>query len=526
MRDVFEVEDSPGAADEEGSVPNPLAASQDASRTQLVAALAALGGGGDGRDAEAAVDLLASYFDLEAGRSSSRRGSDGSRKKRDKHRPPPLRLPDDPFPPQPARDDAAAGGTSESSENWHTATLLALSSNSAEDAWLRERGPALFALALVLVAFQSISIVAVVVGTFSPSCHDNGQCGSAGSFCALHLGGGRCEMCGFASHLLGVETLDDGRTLNDPLLPTFAGYNTTQIAEFCADGDVTAGGVSWCSACVHTAPAADSGSASAVALEEATTLSVMAGNVQAMGPFDTITLIFASFVIAIAAASELVDIQLFSLMLQQAAANEVGGARSISQSWSVALAVLNGARRFLFLPTLVMAVPVLVALKGGDALSVCMNTVAVLFLTDVDEAVYAFCLKEAVRSRVAEAGRVQLSRSDDQDLWISKTVHVALIVLCVLGNVWLVLPRGDEGTGGETEGGGGSGGGHMLLLNAMFCGPFGVFVLGGVLQIEGIVHHSDKVHPQEACCQVARVLAQGLAGLLSFGALMMTASYT
>ena len=113
MRDVFEVEDSPGAADEEGSVPNPLAASQDASRTQLVAALAALGGGGDGRDAEAAVDLLASYFDLEAGRSSSRRGSDGSRKKRDKHRPPPLRLPDDPFPPQPARDDAAAGGTSE-----------------------------------------------------------------------------------------------------------------------------------------------------------------------------------------------------------------------------------------------------------------------------------------------------------------------------------------------------------------------------------------------------------------------------
>ena len=74
MRDVFEVEDSPGAADEEGSVPNPLAASQDASRTQLVAALAALGGGGDGRDAEAAVDLLASYFDLEAGRSSSRRG--------------------------------------------------------------------------------------------------------------------------------------------------------------------------------------------------------------------------------------------------------------------------------------------------------------------------------------------------------------------------------------------------------------------------------------------------------------------
>jgi hypothetical protein len=36
--------------------------------------------------------------------------------------------------------------------------------------------------------------------------------------------------------------------------------------------------------------------------------------------------------------------------------------------------------QWVFLPTLVTTIPALVAVKGGDALSVCFNTVAVLFL--------------------------------------------------------------------------------------------------------------------------------------------------
>jgi hypothetical protein len=36
-----------------------------------------------------------------------------------------------------------------------------------------------------------------------------------------------------------------------------------------------------------------------------------------------------------------------------------------------------------FLPTLVLAVPFLVLIKGGDALSVCFNTIAIIFLTEV-----------------------------------------------------------------------------------------------------------------------------------------------
>ena len=55
----------------------------------------------------------------------------------------------------------------------------------------------------------------------------------------------------------------------------------------------------------------------------------------------------------------------------------------LSRGSRLALTLLGGVRRWLFLPVLVAAVPTLVLLKGGDALSVCFNTIAILFLTEV-----------------------------------------------------------------------------------------------------------------------------------------------
>jgi hypothetical protein len=45
--------------------------------------------------------------------------------------------------------------------------------------------------------------------------------------------------------------------------------------------------------------------------------------------------------------------------------------------------LLGGVRRWVFLPALFYVVPNLVMIKGGDALSVCFNTIAILFLTEV-----------------------------------------------------------------------------------------------------------------------------------------------
>jgi hypothetical protein len=55
----------------------------------------------------------------------------------------------------------------------------------------------------------------------------------------------------------------------------------------------------------------------------------------------------------------------------------------LSHGSRLALTLLGGVRRWVILPALVQAVPTLVLIKGGDALSVCFNTVAILFLTEV-----------------------------------------------------------------------------------------------------------------------------------------------
>ena len=70
------------------------------------------------------------------------------------------------------------------------------------------------------------------------------------------------------------------------------------------------------------------------------------------------------------------DIALCAVAIEHAGAKLSHGSR-------LALALLGGVRRWVFLPTLVVAVPFLVLLKGGDALSVCFNTIAILFLTEV-----------------------------------------------------------------------------------------------------------------------------------------------
>ena len=41
--------------------------------------------------------------------------------------------------------------------------------------------------------------------------------------------------------------------------------------------------------------------------------------------------------------------------------------------------------RWVFLPSLVCTVPLLVMVEGGDALQICLNTVAILFLCDIGE---------------------------------------------------------------------------------------------------------------------------------------------
>lgn len=78
-----------------------------------------------------------------------------------------------------------------------------------------------------------------------------------------------------------------------------------------------------------------------------------------------------------------------------------------------------------------LTVPALVTYKGGDALNICLNTVAILVMCEIDNVAFVIALGENVRSRVKEAGRADLSDVEARALMWTKVVHVLLLVLPV-----------------------------------------------------------------------------------------------
>ena len=143
-----------------------------------------------------------------------------------------------------------------------------------------------------------------------------------------------------------------------------------------------------------------------------------------MGLFDEAALVFATVVVALTVVAEIKDITMCTLAIRHAG-------EKLSPGWRFILMFLGGIRRWLFLPTLVSAVPILVLYKGGDALSICFNTVAILFLCEIDNIMLEHGLGEEARNRVVECGRVDLSAGEAKFLVRTKTVHVCLITVFV-----------------------------------------------------------------------------------------------
>ena len=156
-------------------------------------------------------------------------------------------------------------------------------------------------------------------------------------------------------------------------------------------------------------------------------------------------------------------------------------------------------RRWVFLPMLVYSVAELVLVKGGDALEVCFNTVALLFMTDVDNIAYELALPERWRARM-EAGRVVLSNEAANALATMKFVHVVIVMVCILSTVWVL------GTPGWQESF------VMLFFNVV------AFWIGGM--IEECVAGAT---PKDKALGSAKVLATGSCGWFGLCAIMLWA---
>ena len=153
---------------------------------------------------------------------------------------------------------------------------------------------------------------------------------------------------------------------------------------------------------------------------------------------DWLTLLLASFVISFAVFAEMRD-----CMLCEIALREISKRREVPRGWRYAIRGLNYARYFLLLPYVILSVMSLVHEDGGRVKYVCLNTVAVLFLLEVDNMAFLHGLGERTRmeaEQYAHSG-ARVTEDDLQLMGVVKLVCVVLIPCTVLvgvcGHSWV-----------------------------------------------------------------------------------------
>ena len=336
------------------------------------------------------------------------------------------------------------------SPSWHFAAVVFMTSRKGPDQQMRARAPMMVAQGFVMVLVQMAVVVALTAGSSSPSCESNDQC-SQGQWCALggsnkclycatglrnprnssravlealgyagvecpwEGGNGPAEL-GFTSdgrrigHVYaqdGSEAYsfvedycvvdciqeDDlkvgGRTTDKP--HKCYGYvypNATEVLQLCssplaryawdralgepqANGWKVQGVSSWCQACVHATDGT---------VDMMSEASMVFGYVAAMGAFDWLTLAFASYIISLTIAKDGKEIAVVEMAMEQAV-------EEVPRGVQLLLKATVWTRRYCLIPALLGASVTLVLSQGGDALSVTVNTVAFLFLLDVDNMV-------------------------------------------------------------------------------------------------------------------------------------------
>ena len=128
-------------------------------------------------------------------------------------------------------------------------------------------------------------------------------------------------------------------------------------------------------------------------------------------------------VVAFAVFSEMRD-----AMLCEIALREISKRREVPCSWKLAIGGLSFARYYVFLPYVVYSVMSLVLSDGGRVRDVCLNTVAVLFLLEVDNLAFLHGLSERARMEAEDnAGARQVTDAELRTMDAVKIVCVVAI---------------------------------------------------------------------------------------------------
>ena len=173
---------------------------------------------------------------------------------------------------------------------------------------------------------------------------------------------------------------------------------------------------------------------------------VIRDGVHAMFIQDWLALFLASLVISFAVFAEIRD-----GLLTEIALREISKRREVPRGWSFAIHGLNFARYFILFPKILISVMSLVHDNGGRVRDICLNTVAVLFLLEVDNLAFLHGLGERTRMEAEEhaGAHEHVTELDLETMDAVKFVCVLTIPCAIVGGVCGAYARnlGD----GETD---------------------------------------------------------------------------
>ena len=150
-----------------------------------------------------------------------------------------------------------------------------------------------------------------------------------------------------------------------------------------------------------------------------TTGDVFHQNMRAMKIGDHATVFLAAAMVAFEAITEMEDITGCQILLGRASERAEGACERRL------LTVVMWLRNYLLLPLICASVPILIIYRGADALTICFNCVATVFILKCDD--MALSLLDTRFNRELEAQRCELTNANVKTIDITKKVHFVAI---------------------------------------------------------------------------------------------------
>merc|ERR1719231_1712362 len=113
-------------------------------------------------------------------------------------------------------------------------------------------------------------------------------------------------------------------------------------------------------------------------------------------------------------------------------------ANGASSTWRRALRVLLFMRMYCFLPFVLATAILMVLYGGGSAFAICMNTVALLFVAEIDDQAFGV-LSEDARAEVVELGGTPVTAEDKRMVDTACQICHVSIPIVIMGGVALKM---------------------------------------------------------------------------------------